>query len=53
MSAKDDYRIFVGGLGWGMSEGQLESAFSRFGKIIQTQVTFSLLLLILFVLFPD
>ncbi|CAN1339513.1 Glycine-rich RNA-binding protein RZ1C [Linum perenne] len=38
MSTKDDYRIFVGGLGWEMSERQLETAFSRFGKIIHTQI---------------
>ncbi|CAI0410914.1 unnamed protein product [Linum tenue] len=38
MAAKEDYRIFVGGLGWDMSERQLETAFSRFGKIIDSQI---------------
>lgn len=40
MAAKDEYRIFVGGLSWNVSERELENAFSRYGKIIETQVTF-------------
>ncbi|XP_057789501.1 glycine-rich RNA-binding protein RZ1C-like [Salvia miltiorrhiza] len=39
MGDKDqDYRIFVGGLSWDVTERQLESAFSRFGKIMSCQV---------------
>ncbi|XP_060186625.1 glycine-rich RNA-binding protein RZ1C-like isoform X1 [Lycium barbarum] len=39
MSGKDqDYRIFVGGLAWDVTERQLEGAFGRFGKIIDCQV---------------
>lgn len=33
-----DYRIFVGGLSWEVTERQLEDAFVRFGKIIDAQV---------------
>lgn len=43
MGDKDqDYRIFVGGLSWDVTERQLESAFSRFGKIVSCQVPISL-----------
>ncbi|KAL8518052.1 hypothetical protein ACS0TY_009371 [Phlomoides rotata] len=39
MADKDqDYRIFVGGLSWDVTERQLENAFSRFGKIVDCQV---------------
>ena len=39
MAGKDsDYRIFVGGLSWDVTERQLEDAFSRFGKIVDAQV---------------
>ena len=40
MAGKEDYRIFVGGLSWNISERQLENAFSRFGKILEAQVIF-------------
>ena len=40
MAGKDqDYRIFVGGLSWDITERQLEDAFSRFGKILDCQVS--------------
>lgn len=39
MSAKEsEYRIFVGGLSWDITERQLEDAFSRFGKVVDCQV---------------
>lgn len=39
MSGKDhDYRIFVGGLAWDVTDRQLEGAFGRYGKIIDCQV---------------
>ncbi|XP_016452989.2 glycine-rich RNA-binding protein RZ1B isoform X1 [Nicotiana tabacum] len=39
MSGKDqDYRIFVGGLAWDVTDRQLESAFGRYGKVIDCQV---------------
>ncbi|KAL0557250.1 hypothetical protein IC582_005774 [Cucumis melo] len=38
MAAKDEFRIFVGGLSWNISECQLENAFNRFGKILETQI---------------
>ncbi|KAK4356442.1 hypothetical protein RND71_025413 [Anisodus tanguticus] len=39
MSGKEqDYRIFVGGLAFDVTERQLEGAFGRFGKIIDCQV---------------
>ncbi|KAH6801709.1 RNA-binding family protein with retrovirus zinc finger-like domain-containing protein [Perilla frutescens var. hirtella] len=39
MGDKDqDYRIFVGGLSWDVTDRQLETAFSRFGKIVHCQV---------------
>lgn len=40
MSGKDEYRIFVGGLSRDITERVLESTFSRFGKIIESQVGF-------------
>lgn len=38
MAGKDENRIFVGGLSWDVNERQLENAFCRFGKIIDSQV---------------
>ncbi|KAI3734701.1 hypothetical protein L6452_14176 [Arctium lappa] len=39
MAGKDsDYRIFVGGLSRDITERQLENAFSRFGKVIDSQM---------------
>ncbi|KAL5735053.1 hypothetical protein ACOSP7_032914 [Xanthoceras sorbifolium] len=38
MAGKEDNRIFVGGLSYGITERQLENAFSRFGKIIESQI---------------
>lgn len=40
MSGKEDNRIFVGGLGWDVTERQLEHAFDRYGKILECQVPF-------------
>lgn len=43
MAGKDrdeDYRIFVGGLSWEVTERQLEDAFARYGKILDAQVPF-------------
>ncbi|TQE00047.1 hypothetical protein C1H46_014300 [Malus baccata] len=41
MAGKEDYRIFVGGLSWDVTERQLESAFQRFGKVLEAQATLS------------
>ncbi|XP_062091976.1 glycine-rich RNA-binding protein RZ1C [Humulus lupulus] len=38
MAAKEDYRIFVGGLSWNVTERQLENAFDRFGKVLEAQI---------------
>jgi len=38
MAAKEDNRIFVGGLSWDVTERQLEHAFARYGKILECQV---------------
>ncbi|KAF8403133.1 hypothetical protein HHK36_011230 [Tetracentron sinense] len=38
MSGKEENRIFVGGLSSDTSERQLEDAFSRYGKIIESQI---------------
>ncbi|XP_043701315.1 glycine-rich RNA-binding protein RZ1C isoform X1 [Telopea speciosissima] len=38
MVGKEDMRIFVGGLSWDTTERQLENAFSRCGKVIETQI---------------
>jgi len=39
MAAKEDNRIFVGGLSWDVTERQLEHAFDRYGKILECQVS--------------
>lgn len=36
--SKEDARIFVGGLSWDTTERQIESAFSRFGKVLDVQI---------------
>uniref|UniRef100_A0A7N0REC9 Uncharacterized protein n=1 Tax=Kalanchoe fedtschenkoi TaxID=63787 RepID=A0A7N0REC9_KALFE len=38
MAGKDEYRIFVGGLSRDITERMLENSFSRFGKIIESQI---------------
>ncbi|KAK8467341.1 hypothetical protein PHAVU_007G025050 [Phaseolus vulgaris] len=38
MAAKEDNRIFVGGLSWDVTERQLEHAFARYGKILECQI---------------
>ncbi|KAE8652009.1 hypothetical protein Csa_021693 [Cucumis sativus] len=38
MASKDEYRIFVGGLSWNISERQLENAFIRFGKMLELKL---------------
>jgi len=42
MSGKEENRIFVGGLGWDVTERQLEHAFDRYGKILECQVPLNL-----------
>ncbi|TQD93636.1 hypothetical protein C1H46_020739 [Malus baccata] len=37
MAGKEEYRIFVGGLSWDVTERQMESAFQRFGKVLEAQ----------------
>ncbi|KAA0050071.1 hypothetical protein E6C27_scaffold675G00530 [Cucumis melo var. makuwa] len=32
MAGREEYRIFVGGLSWDITERQLENAFNRFDK---------------------
>ncbi|KAG4998621.1 hypothetical protein AAZX31_10G262700 [Glycine max] len=38
MAAKEENRIFVGGLSWDVTERQLEHAFARYGKILECQI---------------
>ncbi|KAH1035600.1 hypothetical protein GYH30_055537 [Glycine max] len=38
MAAKEENRIFVGGLSWEVTERQLEHAFARYGKILECQI---------------
>jgi heterogeneous nuclear ribonucleoprotein G len=40
MAGKEENRIFVGGLSWDITERQLENAFDRFGKIVESQVRY-------------
>lgn len=40
MGGKQEGRIFVGGLSWETTDRQLEDAFVRFGKILESQVGF-------------
>lgn len=39
MVGREDYRIFVGGLGWNTSQRHLEDEFARYGKIIDCLVS--------------
>ncbi|CAK7325386.1 unnamed protein product [Dovyalis caffra] len=41
MAGKEENRIFVGGLSWDITERQLETAFNRFGKIVESQIWLS------------
>ncbi|XP_020682224.2 glycine-rich RNA-binding protein RZ1C-like isoform X1 [Dendrobium catenatum] len=38
MSGKEEGRIFVGGLSWDVTERQIESTFSRFGKVLDVLI---------------
>jgi RNA recognition motif-containing protein len=40
MAAREDNRIFVGGLAWETTEKHLEAAFSVYGKVLQALVCF-------------
>ena len=48
MAGRDENRIFVGGLAWETTEKQLEDAFTRYGKILESLVClcFSILIII-------
>lgn len=38
MAGREEYRIFIGGLGWNTSQRNLEDAFARYGKIFDCLV---------------
>eukprot|EP00249_Psilotum_nudum_P018420 c26795_g1_i3 orf=553-1251(+) len=38
MADREDYRVFVGGLSWDTTDRSLESAFRRFGKVLEAKV---------------
>lgn len=53
MAGKEqDNRLFVGGLSRDITERELEDAFSRFGKIIDSQVRISCVTLEIIPRFP-
>ena len=47
MAGRDENRIFVGGLAWETTEKQLEDAFTRYGKILESLVCLCISILII------